>query len=157
MRLAWAAVALSLLPSFTEAAQQPRATGKRGAAPAGAESGPDVFAGYSYTRAGDANLNGWELSGSLPYRRRLRLAVDLSGHYGSFGGADLKQPALGGPRTGGIAVPEGGRGLGQGPPFGRRSGLPVRPLASFHPGRISRGWHAGPVRGGRFRQVIAHE
>ena len=99
MRLAWAAVALSLLPSFTEAAQQPRATGKRGAAPAAAESGPDVFAGYSYTRAGDANLNGWELSGSLPYRRRLRLAVDLSGHYGSFGGADLKQlTLLAGPR-----------------------------------------------------------
>ena len=99
MRLAWAAVALSLLPSLTEAAQRPRATGKRGAAPAAVESGPDVFAGYSYTQAGDAKLNGWELSGSLPFKRRLRLAVDVSGHYGSFGGADLEQLTfLAGPR-----------------------------------------------------------
>ena len=99
MRLAWAAVALSLLPSFTEAAQRPRATGKRGAAPAVAESGPDVFAGYSYTRAGDASLNGWEVTGAFPFRGRLKLAVDLSGHYGSFAGADLKQlTLLAGPR-----------------------------------------------------------
>jgi len=99
VRLAWAVVALSLLPSLTQAAPRPRATGKRGAAPAAAEDVPDVFAGYSHTRAGDANLNGWELSGSLPFGPRLRLVVDLSGHYGSFGGADLKQlTLLAGPR-----------------------------------------------------------
>ena len=87
MRFAGIVIALSLLPSLTQAA------------PAVTESGPDVFAGYSYTHAGDANLNGWELSGSLPFRRRLRLAVDLSGHYGSFAGVDLKQlTLLAGPR-----------------------------------------------------------
>jgi opacity protein-like surface antigen len=63
------------------------------------ESGPDLFGGYSYTHAGEASLNGWELSGSFPLRGRLRIAADLAGHYGSFAGADLKQVnLLAGPR-----------------------------------------------------------
>lgn len=99
MRLTGVVVVLALLPSLGQAAQRPRATGKRGAASAAAEGGADVFAGYSYTRAGDASLNGWELTGAFPFRGRLKLAIDLSGHYGSFAGADLKQlTLLAGPR-----------------------------------------------------------
>lgn len=60
---------------------------------------PDLFAGYSYTHAGEASLHGWELTGSFPIRGRLRIAADLAGHYGSFAGADLKQVnLLAGPR-----------------------------------------------------------
>jgi Outer membrane protein beta-barrel domain len=51
--------------------------------------GPDVSLGYSYEHAGDANLHGWLLTGSHPLGRSLRVVGDLSGHYGSFGGADL--------------------------------------------------------------------
>jgi opacity protein-like surface antigen len=54
-------------------------------------SAPDVFLGYTYTRAGEAGLHGWQLSGSYPLGRSLRLVADLSGHYGSFAQADLSQ------------------------------------------------------------------
>lgn len=64
--------------------------------PPPARPGPDVFLGYSYTKAGEASLNGWQLSGSYPLGTSLlggslRLAGDLSGHYGSFAQADLSQ------------------------------------------------------------------
>jgi hypothetical protein len=52
---------------------------------------PDASAGYSYTQAGEASLNGWQLTASFPFSGSLRAVVDLSGHYGSFGGADLSQ------------------------------------------------------------------
>lgn len=51
----------------------------------------DVFAGYSFTHAGEASLHGWGLSGSYRLRDSLSLVADLSGHYGSFAGADLSQ------------------------------------------------------------------
>jgi hypothetical protein len=55
----------------------------------------DLFGGYSYTHAGEANLHGWGLSGSYPFRGGpLHIVADLSGHYGSFGGADLGQLAF---------------------------------------------------------------
>ncbi len=54
----------------------------------------DVFGGYSFVHAGEANLNGWQLSGSYPAWRSLSLVVDLSGHYGGFAGADLSQVEL---------------------------------------------------------------
>jgi opacity protein-like surface antigen len=54
-------------------------------------SAPDLFFGYSYTHAGEANLNGIGLSGSFPLGDRLSLVLDLSGHTGSFAGADLDQ------------------------------------------------------------------
>jgi opacity protein-like surface antigen len=54
----------------------------------------DVFGGYSFVRAGSAHLNGWQVSASLPFRRSLSLVGDLSGHYGSFAGADLSQTEL---------------------------------------------------------------
>ncbi len=67
----------------------------RRAASAGAgERGPDLFAGYSYTHAGEAGLNGWSLGGSYPFRGEWSFVADLSGHYGSFAGADLGQLAL---------------------------------------------------------------
>jgi hypothetical protein len=57
------------------------------------KSGPssDVALGYSYTHAGEANLNGWQLEGAFPLSDAFRVVGDLSGHYGSFGGADLSQ------------------------------------------------------------------
>jgi hypothetical protein len=55
-----------------------------------------VFGGFSYTRSGSANLEGWHVAGAVPYGGglfggSLRVAADLSGHYGSFAGADLNQ------------------------------------------------------------------
>jgi len=55
---------------------------------------PDVFLGYTYTQAGEANLHGWQLTGSYPLGTSLRLVADLSGHYGSFAQADLSQLTL---------------------------------------------------------------
>ena len=52
---------------------------------------PDVFLGYSYTEAGDASLNGIGLQGTLPVGDNFRLLLDLSGHDGSFAGADFDQ------------------------------------------------------------------
>jgi hypothetical protein len=65
----------------------------RGAAPARSNT-PGLFAGYSYTEAGDASLHGLGLSGSYPLGAALSLVVDVSGHDGSFAGADLGQLAL---------------------------------------------------------------
>jgi opacity protein-like surface antigen len=64
--------------------------------PSSAHSNPDAFLGYSYTKAGEASLHGWQLSGSYPLGSSLlggslRLVGDVSGHYGSFAGADLSQ------------------------------------------------------------------
>jgi Outer membrane protein beta-barrel domain len=55
---------------------------------------PDVFLGYSYTEAGDASLNGIGLQGTLPVGDTFRLVLDLSGHDGSFAGADFDQIGL---------------------------------------------------------------
>jgi len=62
--------------------------------PASAPARPDVFLGYSNTKAGDASLHGLGLSGSYPLGAALSLVVDVSGHDGSFAGADLGQLAL---------------------------------------------------------------
>ncbi len=64
------------------------------AAPAAPDPQADVFGGYSYTHAGEASLHGGGLSGSLPFRDSLSLVADLSGHHGSFAGADLSQLAF---------------------------------------------------------------
>ena len=102
VRRAWVAAFLLLAPSLASAAAPPLAPAKSRPAKAASgppASGPDVFGGYSYTHAGDAGLNGWELGGSLPFRGRLRFAAELSGHYGSFAGAKLSQLSfLAGPR-----------------------------------------------------------
>ncbi len=87
LRVGWlggVAVALLLAPSLAAAA--PAQSKSRGGPP-----GPDVSAGYSYTHSGEANLHGWQLTASFPVSGSLRGVVDLSGHYGSFGGADLSQ------------------------------------------------------------------
>jgi hypothetical protein len=52
---------------------------------------PDIFVGYTWTKAGEAGLNGWNLAGGYPLGRSLRVVVDLAGHYGSFAQADLSQ------------------------------------------------------------------
>jgi len=90
MRRPWPALALTLVPALTQAAgadarKAPAVPHK--AAPAG----PDVFAAYSYMHAGEASLDGWQISATLPFRRAFRWEADLSGHYGSFAGADLRQ------------------------------------------------------------------
>jgi opacity protein-like surface antigen len=61
------------------------------APPSGGRPGPDLFAGYSYTSAGEAGLHGWQVDGSYPLGTSLRLVADVSGHYGSFAQADLTQ------------------------------------------------------------------
>jgi opacity protein-like surface antigen len=91
-----AVVALGGLASVAHAFEPNavRAAGK--AAPAAPAARPlaDAYAGYSYTHAGEAGLNGWGLDGSYPLGPRLRLVLDLTGHYGSFAGVSLSQTAL---------------------------------------------------------------
>jgi opacity protein-like surface antigen len=84
--LAAAATSASAAPPRKPAAKAPP---KQVSPPA-----PDVYAGYSYTHAGAAGLNGWAVSGSYPLAGRLRLVLDLTGHYGSFATASLSQAAL---------------------------------------------------------------
>ena len=90
---------------------------RRSTAPAAVRR-PDVFGGYSYLRAGEADMHGWHIAGSRPFRRSLRLVADLSGHYGSFAGADLSQLTLlagvrySPSRSGGPLVPFGHALLG---------------------------------------------
>ena len=94
-----------LMVTAAAATAQPKGKAQAGGRPPStARQGPDVFGGFSYTHAGQANLKGWHLSGAVPFGGHLfggslRLAADLSGHYGSFGGADLSQLTfLAGPR-----------------------------------------------------------
>jgi hypothetical protein len=56
--------------------------------------GVNLFGGYSYTHAGEAGLHGWSLVGCHPVRGALSFVVDVSGHSGSFAGADLGQLAF---------------------------------------------------------------
>jgi opacity protein-like surface antigen len=71
------------------------AAGVAGAAPRRASPlgfvSPELFAGYSYTAAGEASLHGLGLSGSYPLGTAFHLVVDLSVHGGSYAGADLGQ------------------------------------------------------------------
>ncbi len=81
----------ALATSLALAVASPLAAAPSQPAPRGGSRHPDASAGYSYTHAGEASLNGWQLTASFPFSRSLRAVVDLSGHYGSFGGADLSQ------------------------------------------------------------------
>jgi len=86
MRVASLAVALLAWPVLVQAggaAAPPRTSGWR--------AHPDVFLGYSHTKAGEASLNGWQASGSYPLGGALRIVAELDGHYGSFAQADLSQ------------------------------------------------------------------
>jgi hypothetical protein len=85
-RRALAVLTLGLVTSVADAATRPAAK-----APSAA---PDVFGGFSYTKAGEASLYGVGLSGSYPLGPMLSLVLDLSGHDGSFAGADLSQLGL---------------------------------------------------------------
>lgn len=88
--LAWAAPPRRVSPTRTIAARH---------------SGPDLLGGFSYNHAGAADLKGWNASAAMPFGGRrfggsLRIAADLSGHYGSFAGAQLRQTTfLAGPRV----------------------------------------------------------
>jgi hypothetical protein len=82
--------ALVLAAAFGLAAGTPAAAQPRRAA-AGATAAPEVFGGYSFTQAGEANLHGVGFSGSYPLSPAFRLVLDLSGHAGSYAGADLGQ------------------------------------------------------------------
>ncbi len=98
MRLMIGLLALSVLsPSIATAASERRSPARKKASTPAAtreRGGPELFGGFSYARSGEAGLKGWELSGSLPVRRRLRLGVDLARDSGSFAGADLGQTTL---------------------------------------------------------------
>jgi hypothetical protein len=82
-RAAGLALAFGLSASLAAAAPRRAATG--------ASVAPEVFGGYSFTQAGEADLHGVGLSGSYPLGPTFRLVLDLSGHTGSFAGADLGQ------------------------------------------------------------------
>jgi Outer membrane protein beta-barrel domain len=90
MRRAWLVLVLTLCPAYA-----PAGGAKNSKAPPGQQKrtprGPDVFGAYSYTHAGEAGLNGWQLTATFPFRGGFRWEADLSGHYGSFAGADLSQ------------------------------------------------------------------
>jgi hypothetical protein len=101
-RRGWAAV-LTLLSAAAPSASE-SAPARRTARPSSPADGADLSFGYSYLRAGEASLNGWLLSGSVPVRPKVRLVADLGGHYGSFAGASLRQISfLAGPRVVGHA------------------------------------------------------
>jgi len=80
--------ALILVLAFTSSVAAAPAGTKPAAKP---RAQADAFGGYSFVHAGEANLNGWQLSASYPAWRSLSLVADLSGHYGGFAGADLSQ------------------------------------------------------------------
>jgi hypothetical protein len=83
----WGGALVVLLACAPIATAAPPAKAKPG--PKAAAERPDVFAGYSFVHSGSANLHGWQVSGSYPIWRSLSLVGDVSGHYGSFAGADL--------------------------------------------------------------------
>lgn len=98
MRRVFAVLALLSLPAVATSAQTrtTRPAGRPASSSAAARSEPDAFGGLSYTHAGEADLKGWHLSGAAPFGGAhfggsLRLVADLSGHYGTFGSADLSQ------------------------------------------------------------------
>jgi hypothetical protein len=87
---AWRAFFLLLtMSTIASAGEVPK--DRRPPPPPHSTDGPDLFGGFSYTHSGEANLKGWHMSASLPFKGSLRLVADLSGHYGSFAGADLSQ------------------------------------------------------------------
>lgn len=87
-------MAVALVAAATAvSAAPPQRSSARAAAKKPAPA-PDLYGGYSYTHAGEASLHGWDVAGSYPLRGRLRLVVDLTGHYGSFATAELSQTAL---------------------------------------------------------------
>ncbi len=87
------AVAVAMLAAATAAGAAPVHRAHAAKKPA-VEPQPDLYAGYSYTHAGQAGLNGWAAAGALPIHGELRLVADLTGHYGSYAGANLSQTAL---------------------------------------------------------------
>jgi len=104
MRRVFVVLPLLMLPVAAAAQPKSKQAGGGPSSTTPTRQGPDLFGGFSYTHAGQANLKGWHVSGAVPFGGRLfggslRLAADLSGHYGSFAGADLSQLTfLAGPR-----------------------------------------------------------
>jgi len=93
MRLGWiVGTVLLMVPVPARSAPAPRPRPRP--APPAYEAGPDVFASYSFLRAGEASLHGADVSASFHFRRAWRLTADLSLHSGSFAGADLTQTNL---------------------------------------------------------------
>jgi hypothetical protein len=90
MRWLWSLALLLALPMCV-GASEPAPAGRTAASGPATGSGPDLFLGGSLLHSGEANLKGWEISGSTRWRRSLRLVGDLSGHSGSFAGVDLGQ------------------------------------------------------------------
>jgi opacity protein-like surface antigen len=95
-RLRLAAVSGAAVLAVVMAAPPASAAPAKKAAKASKASAPaaDASFGYSYEHSGEASLHGWQLTYSHPFGRSLRAVGDLSGHYGSFGGADLSDLGL---------------------------------------------------------------
>jgi opacity protein-like surface antigen len=87
VRLAWTLGVLLLVPDLEGASAAARA--RPGLWPG--TTSPELSAGYSFLRAGEANLHGVGASASFHFWRSTRLIADLSFHTGSFAGADLQQ------------------------------------------------------------------
>jgi len=87
MRHAGLTLVIVLIPALGTAGGASR----RPPPPSATAPRPDLFLGYTYTHAGEADLHGLQLAGSYPLGNSLRLVADLSGHYGSFAQADLSQ------------------------------------------------------------------
>ena len=69
------------------------------AANAAAAAEGDVFAGYSYQAVEDGGLHGWGAGFGYEVARRVWLAADFSGHYGTPEGVEMNRLAfLGGLR-----------------------------------------------------------
>ena len=96
LALAWLAIVLVPYPALAAEPAQPASGKAKGSAPAPTKptrerERAELFGGFSHAHSGSAGLNGWEVSGSLPFHQRLQFVVDLAHHSGSFAGADLSQ------------------------------------------------------------------
>ena len=112
MRLGWIVAGMMvMLPAVARPAPAPRPR-PRPSSPA-REGGTDLSASYSFLRAGEASLNGGDVSASFRFRGPWRVVADLSLHSGSFAGADIRQTTL----MGGLRRPFGGGGRWR--PFGQ--------------------------------------
>jgi len=54
----------------------------------------ELYAGFSHAHSGSAGLNGWQVSGALPFDEKYQLLADVAHHSGSYAGADLGQTAF---------------------------------------------------------------
>lgn len=94
LRLSGGALVILLLAGAAVSAAAPQSRSRPAKASSSSSEGTDLFLGYSLVKAGSARLHGGQLSISHPFWRSISLVGDLSGHFGSYAGADLRQYEL---------------------------------------------------------------